>query len=79
MRIGAMSAHGCLEPCPICKRGCPICNPCKPHYSPVTWAGQPAIARLPVKCDLCGSTAIDHTEMNCQMNRLAKDKKEANT
>lgn len=24
----------------------------------------------PVKCDLCGSTAIDHTEMDCQLNRV---------
>ena len=25
------------------------------------------------KCDLCGSTAIDHTEMHCQMNRMGKN------
>lgn len=26
------------------------------------------------KCDLCGSTAIDHTEMHCQMNRMGNAK-----
>jgi hypothetical protein len=26
-------------------------------------------ARIGVKCDICGSTAIDHTEMQCQINR----------
>ncbi len=26
----------------------------------------------PVKCDLCGSTAIDHTENQCNLNRTLK-------
>lgn len=25
-----------------------------------------------LKCDLCGSTAIDHTEAQCQLNRLSQ-------
>lgn len=29
----------------------------------------------PVKCDICGSTAIDHTEMQCQVNRVLKKPK----
>lgn len=32
---------------------------------------------LPVnnqKCDICGSTAIDHTENQCQINRMNKNK-----
>jgi len=26
------------------------------------------------KCDICGSTTIDHTEAQCQINRLSKKK-----
>lgn len=72
-----MTAHGCLSPCPTCRKGCPICNPCDPskHGGPVvSW---PSYQPLPFqrggqKCGLCGSTAIDHTEMHCQMNRAFK-------
>lgn len=24
------------------------------------------------KCDMCGSTAIDHTDMQCRINRMSK-------
>lgn len=27
------------------------------------------------KCDVCGSTAIDHTETDCRFNRLSRAKK----
>lgn len=27
------------------------------------------ISRMAVKCDICGSTAIDHTEAQCNVNR----------
>lgn len=29
------------------------------------------------KCDLCGSTAIDHTEQQCSINRVLKPTKSA--
>ncbi len=29
----------------------------------------------PVKCDICGSTAIDHTETQCIINRQANNSK----
>lgn len=69
-----MTTHGCLAPCPTCRQGCPICHPCKPECSSVTGykVHQPRLFR-PLKCDLCGSTAIDHTESRCQMNRQLKD------
>jgi len=65
-----MSAHGCMTPCPQCKQGCPICHPCKPECGRLMF-NQPGVItpRIPMKCDLCGSTAIDHTEMHCQLNR----------
>lgn len=28
------------------------------------------VVTKPVKCDICGSTARDHTESQCQINRL---------
>lgn len=70
-----MSAHGCISPCPTCKNGCPICHPCDPvkHnglYGGIGYPPRPFAPTKPQKCDLCGSTAIDHTEMHCQMNRL---------
>lgn len=35
--------------------------------------------RLPIKCELCGTTAIDHTQMNCQINQLTRRLKEDKT
>lgn len=39
-----------------------------PSYQP--WP--PPVKNYGVKCDICGSTAIDHTEMQCQLNRIGK-------
>lgn len=66
--------HGCTSPCPTCNQGCIICHPCEPGkhgtdrittypYPP------PLLPKGGEKCDLCGSTAIDHTEIHCQFNR----------
>lgn len=35
-----------------------------PYYIPPSVMGQ--------KCDLCGSTAIDHTEIHCSLNRSVR-------
>lgn len=39
---------------------------------PSVWGDPPKITRQAVKCDMCGSTTIDHTEMQCQINRTLK-------
>ena len=31
------------------------------------------IRTVGMKCGVCGSTAIDHTELNCQLNRTLND------
>lgn len=36
-----------------------------------------AKAETAQKCDMCGSTTVDHTEMQCQMNRLSKPPKQS--
>lgn len=38
------------------------------HYPPIT-----AQFRWTAKCDMCGSTAIDHTEHQCNMNQQLKN------
>lgn len=61
------------------------CNKCKlpigdfgspmfePHYctdsNTRTLEYKPPKPRVGLKCDMCGSTAIDHTENQCSMNR----------
>lgn len=69
-----MSAHGCMSSCPTCQRGCLICSPCDPlkHGGLATGYPVPLLLKGGKKCDICGSTAIDHTEMHCQMNRAFK-------
>ena len=47
---------------------------CPPQY-PVITTPLPAI-KLGQKCDVCGSTAIDHTENQCSLNRQLHPKKE---
>jgi len=72
-----MSTHGCMAPCPTCKQGCIICHPCDPIKHGSSSAIQFPLPLKPKggqKCDLCGSTAIDHTEMHCQMNRAFRRK-----
>lgn len=32
----------------------------------------PALTPMRIKCDICGSTAIDHTEAQCALNKLNK-------
>ena len=65
--------HGCLSGCSICKQGCTICHPCDPLRHGGKAIGyptdKPIEPRQPVKCDICGSTAIDHTEFQCATNR----------
>ena len=63
------------------------CNVCKNDYMnqslggsgicPSCDCGFPPNIPLPinqVKCAQCGSTTIDHTEINCQINRQIKQK-----
>lgn len=59
---------------------CKICNNYIPdigdHFC-VSTSSQPLpsfpnVDRRGQKCDICGSTAIDHTEAQCQLNRVLK-------
>lgn len=55
--------------CPRCDCGIPPQNDdqvcCNPIIHGTNWEG---------KCDICGSTTIDHTELHCQTNRERKGK-----
>lgn len=58
-----------------------ICHPCDPfkHGGQVFGYTSYPIPMFPKggkKCDICGSTAIDHTEVNCLINRLSNPAKE---
>lgn len=48
------------------------CSECMQVDAPNHWWGKYAPKG---KCDICGSTAVDHTEMQCQINRQLKRKK----
>ena len=44
----------------------------KTIHSPYTPLPQPLKGQ---KCDICGSTAVDHTERQCALNRLSRQPK----
>lgn len=54
-----------------------VCDSCRNQYLPPV---QPYVIYYPPqprildgqKCDVCGSTAIDHTENHCSVNRMLK-------
>lgn len=70
-----------------------ICPNCKLHvadlYAPPLFDHRCPVLGKPVgwehdapvkgsKCGVCGSTAIDHTENQCQLNRALKKVKKSN-